>query len=323
MNGNPLDVVVLMGGDSPEREVSLASGRAVADGLREAGHRVTVFDLERPDDVFALAEDLRAADVVFPALHGGWGEDGRLQAALSLLGATYALSGPTAGAVAMDKALCKRVMHGAGIPTPDWLLVSWDHARETAPDPDTLARRVADDLAFPVVVKPNADGSSVGVAVVEEPGALAAAVDAVAARGQDVLVERFVPGRELTAAVLLGRRLPLVEIVPHDGFYDFAHKYTEGASDYLCPAPVHSPLYERISRDAQRLYDLLGCRGVARADIRLDGDDYYLLEMNTIPGMTPTSLVPKAAAAVGISFPDLVSDLCREAVRRPDQGDRT
>ena len=143
MNGNPLDVVVLMGGDSPEREVSLASGRAVADGLREAGHRVTVFDLERPDDVFALAEDLRAADVVFPALHGGWGEDGRLQAALSLLGATYALSGPTASAVAMDKALCKRVMHGADIPTPDWLLVSWDHGRETAPDPDTLARRVA------------------------------------------------------------------------------------------------------------------------------------------------------------------------------------
>ncbi len=317
-------VVVLMGGDSPEREISLATGRAVADALCEAGHEVTAFDLERPDDVLALVDDLRAADVVFPALHGGWGEDGRLQGVLSLLGVTYALSGPAACAVAMDKALCKRVMRGADIPTPDWLLVAWDHARETGPDPDELARRVDDALGFPAVVKPNADGSSVGVAVVADADELAAAVVAVADRGQDVLVERYVPGRELTATILLGRRLPLVEIVPREGFYDYEHKYTAGASEYLCPAPVHSPLYERIAADARRLYELVGCRGVARADVRLDGDTYAFLELNTIPGMTPTSLVPKAAATVGIAFPDLLTDLCRDAYRRrPGQGDRS
>jgi len=317
VNNQRLSIVVLMGGDSHEREISLASGAAVEDALRSAGHRVACFDLESPGDLFALAEDLRAADVVFPALHGGWGEDGRLQGTLSLLGAVCALSGPAACAVAMDKALCKRVMRGAGIPTPDWLLVS--RGAEADADPAATARlaeRVADELGYPVVVKPNGDGSSVGVTIVAQADELAAALAAAGRGGRDVLIERYVPGRELTATILLGRRLPLIEIRPRDGFYDYDHKYTGGASDYLCPAPVHSPLYERITGDARRLYDLVGCSGVARADVRLDGDDYSFLELNTIPGMTPTSLVPKAAAAVGISFPDLLTDLCLEALRR-------
>lgn len=310
-----LKVLVLMGGDSREREISLLSGAAVARALTGLGHAVEARTLAHVADVLAMA-DLRDWDVVFPALHGGMGEDGRLQALLDVLGVPYALSGHLASAVAMDKAATKRILRSAGIPTPDWLLVTPDREGVAWPDRDQLLKRVDAELRWPVVVKPNADGSSVGVRIVTQPSEFAAAFDEAAAGGRDVLLETYVPGRELTAAILLGRRLPLVEIVPREGFYDFGHKYTAGASDYLCPAPVHSPLYERLSGDARRAYDLLGCRGVARVDFRLDGSRYACLEVNTIPGMTDTSLVPKAAAAVGITFADLVDDLCRDGARR-------
>ena len=322
-------VAVLMGGDSSEREVSLRSGQAVAQGLREAGHEV----IEVPiDNVAAVigCEALQGVDVVFPALHGGDGEDGHLQAVLDVIGVPYALSGPAASALAMDKGLTKRLMRAAGIPTPDWLQVTWNCKPGAAPqvsvpgagpDPDlTLARieeRVLAEIGFPAVVKLNSGGSSVGVEIVDRPAGFAAAFERVAASHGtclvDVLVEKYVPGRELTSAILLGRRLPLLEIRPREGFYDYRNKYTAGASDYLVPAPVHSPVYEQIVGDALRLYELAGCRGLARIDFRLDGDAYFCLEINTIPGMTATSLVPKAAAAVGISFPALVEDLCRAA----------
>lgn len=321
-----LNVVVLCGGSSTEREVSLATGAAVAEALAGAGHTVETREIGHEREVLAMS-DLAAVDAVFPALHGGPGEDGRLQAALDLMGAACAMSGPVACGLAMDKAAAKRIMRGAGIPTADWLLVCGDgcargHGVAPADLPaEELMRRVDAELGWPVVVKPNRDGSSVGVHIVERPGDFAAACAEVAAMGQSILVERFIPGRELAATILLGRRLPLVEISPRDGFYDYANKYTAGACEYLCPAPVHSPLYERISEDAQRLYDLLGCRGVARVDFRLDGDTYGCLELNAIPGMTATSLVPMAAGAVGIGFADLITDLCREAARR--RGERS
>lgn len=332
-----MKIAVLMGGDSSEREVSLRSGQAVAQGLREAGHEV--LEVEVPS-VAAVIErpELRAVDVIFPALHGGDGEDGHLQALLDVLGLPYALSGPGASALAMDKGLTKRLMRSAGIPTPDWLQVTWNCATGAAPqvilpgqpsaaEPElTLARihdRVAAEIGFPAVVKLNNGGSSVGVEIVDRPGDFPAAFERVAAAAGaclvDVLVEKYIPGRELTAAILLGRRLPLLEIRPREGFYDYRNKYTSGASDYLVPAPVHSPVYEQIVGDALRLYELAGCRGLARIDFRLDGDAYYCLEINTIPGMTATSLVPKAAAAVGIGFPALVDDLCR-AARVPAEG---
>jgi D-alanine-D-alanine ligase len=155
---------------------------------------------------------------------------------------------------------------------------------------------------------------------VPDPDAFAPAFERVAAAATGhqvgILLERYVAGRELTAAILLGRRLPLLEIRPHDGFYDYGNKYTRGATDYLVPAPVHSPVYEAVSADALQLYDLLGCRGVARVDFRLDQDRHWCLEVNTIPGMTELSLVPMAAAAVGITFEALVEDLCRDALLR-------
>ena len=328
-------VLVLMGGESTEREVSLRSGRAVAAALRARGHEAAELDVTAFRDLPAQPA-LRDCELVFPALHGGAGEDGRLQALLELLDVPYALSGPLASALAMDKAATKRLMRGAGIATPAWLQVVWDPAadrpvsvagRSGARSPDrggfnaghVLARAEA-ELGFPLVIKPNADGSSVGVEMVRDARGFEEAFARAAGAGRDLLLEKYVPGRELTAAIVLGRRLPLLEIVPRKGFYDYGNKYTTGASEYLVPAPIHSPVYEQISADALSLYDLLGCRGMARVDFRLDGDAWSCLELNTIPGFTTTSLVPKAAAAVGIGFEDLVEDLCRDALARTGAG---
>jgi len=323
-----LRIVVLMGGDSSERDVSLESGRAVVEALTGAGHEVRARVIDSVADVVNMT-DLDQWDVVFPALHGGDGEDGHLQALLDLKHIPYALSGPRASAVAMDKSATKRILRGAGVPTPDWLLVSWD-GEGTRPmssgsavtggdevlDLNRLRVRAKQEIGFPLVIKPNSGGSSVGVRIVENAKGFDRAFDEVSADCRSILLETYVPGRELTAAIFMGRRLPLVEIVLRNGFYDYDNKYTDGACDYLCPAPVHSPLYEKISGDARRVYDLLGCRGVVRVDFRLDETTYTCLEVNTIPGMTGNSLVPKAAAAVGIGFAELLTDLCFDTLRR-------
>ena len=307
-----MKIVVLMGGNSSEREVSLSSGQAVAKGLRESGHEVEVVDIRSVAEVTRLPE-LAIADMVFPALHGGQGEDGHLQALLEVMEIPFALSGHTASALAMDKGSAKRIMRAAGIPTPDWLQITTPLGRGLSIE--HIKERCHNELGFPVVVKLNGSGSSVGVEIVKEAGQFESVFTRIAKLGEqeklDVLIEKFIPGRELTATIFLGRRLPLLEIRPREGFYDYENKYTEGANEYLVPAPVHSPVYENISADALRVFELIGCQGVARADFRLDGDDYYCLEINTIPGMTENSLVPKAAAAVGISFSALVDDLCR------------
>ncbi len=321
-----MKIIVLSGGDSTEREVSLTSGAAIVEALTVAGHEVQARVIDSVTDILAM-DDLSTVDVVFPALHGGEGEDGTLQALLKLKGATFALSGMSASALAMNKAAAKRLMRSADIPTPDWLLVSWD-LESNCPDSlldkggpregylclEKLQQKVEDELGLPVVIKPVADGSSSGVEIVKLPEQFATSFNKAASSKQDILIEKYIPGRELTAAILMGRRLPLLEIIPKAGFYDYDNKYTPGNSDYVCPAPVGSPTYEKISSDARRLYDLVGCSGVARVDFRLDGDTYSCLEINTIPGMTATSLVPKAALAVGISFEDLLVDICEEAI---------
>jgi D-alanine-D-alanine ligase len=327
-----LKITVLMGGDSPEREISLQTGEAVAMGLSAKGHEVTKVDIPSVAAVMQMTE-LKDQDVVFPALHGGEGEDGHLQSLLDLMGVRYALSGATASAIAMDKCASKRLMRGAGIPTPDWLQVSWDRVKHRADSLKsrqgleisaqmlTVARireRAASELGFPLVVKLNGAGSSVGIAIVENEEDFDRALDDITAGDdgpkQDIIIEKYIPGRELTVALFLGRRLPLLEIRTKDGFYDYQNKYTAGANEYLVPAPVHSPLYEQIAADALRVYDLVGCRGTARVDFRLDGEQFYCLEINTIPGMTANSLVPKAAASVGIEFEELVEDLCLAAL---------
>ncbi len=294
-------VAVLMGGWSAEREVSLVSGEAAIAALREHGHRVSAIDVGR--DLPARLAELRP-DVVYNALHGRYGEDGTVQGLLEIMGIPYSHSGVVASGLAMNKAMAKRMFASVGLRCPESHLTTVDALRSGhAP------------MAPPYVVKPNREGSSVGVKIVHDPS------EPPIDRNQwlyssEVLVERYIPGRELTVGVLGDRPLAVTEIVHGHGFFDYHAKYTANEAEHLVPAPLSSDLYERALEQALRAHRVLGCRGVTRSDFRLDPDDpdgLYLLEINTQPGMTPISLVPEQAAHVGISFADLVHQLVEDA----------
>lgn len=297
MNIEAKKIVVLMGGPSAEREVSLHTGEAIVQALQEKGYNVEGVEFDPP----RLAAQLAAvgADVVFNAIHGKFGEDGCLQGALEMMGMPYTGSGLLASAMAMNKVASKQIFQAAGVPTPR--SKTYRHA-----DASRLAGEIAREFSFPLVVKPAAQGSSLGVSVVESAEALETALRESAVYDDTILVEAFVDGRELTVAVLDGQALPVIEICPHSGRYDYTSKYTKGASDYIVPAALDAATTKRVQKAALAAYAALGCAGVARADVMLDKDGApYVLEVNTVPGLTATSLVPKAAAAAGISFPDL------------------
>jgi len=330
-------VVLLMGGRSAEREISLRTGHGIARSLRNLGHDVVAVDagdgrliaatesapaqLQGPQELTTLPEvsvsavaespSIADADVVFVALHGGAGENGTIQALLDLAGRPYTGSGVLASALAMDKAMSKRVFEHAGVPTPRWQLVH-GHAPEPV-DADALG-------GYPLIVKPNDQGSSVALSVVNRADEMPAALTLSFEYGADALVEQFIPGRELTVAVLGDEALPIVEIVPRSGRYDYESKYTSGASDYYCPADLPADVAAHIAALGVRAALALGCDGVSRTDFRLAADGTaYCLEVNTIPGMTPTSLVPMAAKARGIGYDQLVArmlELAQEAWRR-------
>jgi D-alanine-D-alanine ligase len=294
-------VAVLMGGWSAEREVSLVSGASAARALRTRGYRVSEIDVGR-DLPQRLAE--LEPDVVYNALHGRFGEDGTVQGLLEIMGIAYTHSGVLASSLAMNKAMAKRLFASAGLRSPEGHVTTIEALRDGGPP-----------MAPPYVIKPNNEGSSVGVRIVltddERP------IDRNDwPFGPEVLVERYVPGRELTVAVLGDRPLTVTEIRPRQGFYDYHAKYTEQAADHLIPAPLPDGLYQQALADARTAHRVLGCRGVSRADFRLDDNDpdgLYLLEVNTQPGMTPLSLVPEQAAHVGIGFADLVVQLVEAA----------
>ncbi len=295
-------VAVLMGGRSVEREVSLVSGAAVATSLRALGHQVTVLDVG--PDIAAILSGLRP-DVVFNALHGRGGEDGCIQGVFEILGIPYTHSGVLASALAMHKPTAKTLFREAGITCPEGLVCR----RE-----ELLA---GDVMAPPYVVKPAAEGSSVGVAIVL--GGDNARPDAAQPWlfGDEVLVERYIPGREICVAVQGDRPLGVLEIRPKRRFYDYDTKYTEGLAEHFVPAPLPPADYDEAMRLSVVAHEALGCRGVTRADFRYDdtGDegDLYMLEVNTQPGMTPLSLVPEIAAAAGISFGALVAWMVDDA----------
>ena len=298
-------VAVLMGGWSAEREVSLTSGRAVAEALREIGHRVTEIDAGR-DVGHALATLEPRPDVVFNALHGRYGEDGWIQGVLNVLDLPYTHSGLLASALAMNKPIAKRLFGIAGIPCPEGVVVD----RRTALAGGTMEP--------PFVVKPVNEGSSVGVHIVNESDNYPGLGDDDWRFGDEVLIERYIPGREITVAVMCGRPLGVLEIRPTDGFYDYTAKYTEGKAEHLIPAPLAPDAYAEALRLASLAHETLGCRGVSRADLRYDdtaGEPgrIYLLEINTQPGMTPLSLVPEIAAHAGIDFGELVGWMVEEA----------
>jgi D-alanine-D-alanine ligase len=292
-------VAVLMGGWSSEREVSLVSGVAVAKALDEAGYDVLPIDVAR-DPADLLARLAPRPDVVFNALHGRWGEDGTLQGLLDILAIPYTHSGLLASALAMHKPTAKLVFERAGIPVAEHVVVG----RE--------ALAVGDPMPRPYVIKPLNEGSSVGVRIVRNGDNLSP-LGTNWTFGDTVMIERFVPGREFTVAVMGGRPLAVTEITTDRGFYDYDAKYAPGGSRHVVPAQVEPAIYDEAMTLAMRAHRALGCRGVSRADLRYDGRQLYMLEINTQPGMTPTSLVPEQAAYAGISFPDLVAWMVENA----------
>ena len=302
-------VAVLLGGLSPEREVSLVSGAACADALERLGARVSRVDAGR--DLAQVLTALRP-DVVFNALHGAWGEDGCVQGVLETLGLPYTHCGVLASALAMDKAKAKAVLAAAGVTVPGGgLFDRFEAARRHVMPP-------------PYVVKPNAQGSSVGVLLVFE-GANTPPQDLIAPSwtyGDQVMIEPYIAGQELAVAVMDGRALTITEIVPRTGFYDYEAKYGEGGSMHVVPAQLPEPVAQRALHLAELAHAALGCRGVTRADLRYDGvnDILALLEVNTQPGMTPTSLVPEQAAHLGIGFDELVAWMVEDAYGRDGEG---
>jgi D-alanine-D-alanine ligase len=300
-------VVVLMGGFSTEREVSLTSGAACAAALEKAGYAVATIDVRR--DLRTLVDGLLAAKpaVVFNALHGRFGEDGSIQGILDIMRIPYTHSGLLASALAMNKPKAKEVFAAAGVPVPEGRIV-----RKS----DILA---GDVLPRPYVLKPVNEGSSVGVHIVQAGDNTAPLGSEDWPFGDQILAERFVPGRELTVAVMGHRALAVTEITSSRGFYDYTAKYAEGGSVHLIPAPIPPAVAEQAMELAVKAHNALGCRGVSRTDLRYDDTvsgqpgKLFVLEVNTQPGMTGTSLVPEQAAHAGISFPDLVKWMVENA----------
>lgn len=340
-----LNVLLVFGGDSAERDVSLESAASVLRALRDLGHRVLMADPLHPE--IAPGEDPSAffenagigaepprvgrerfnararflstlasfekleCDLVFNCLHGGAGEDGTFQAVLDYLGIPYTGSGASASMLAMDKALSKRVVAKEGVPVPRELLV-----RRTGADLREIERRAVEMPSLPAVVKPNSEGSSVGVTIVHTAEELAAAIEEAQRFEGPYLIEEYIEGREMTASVLDGADLPLIEIRPKAGFYDYKNKYTSGACEYIVPAPLEGRVAEAIARSARTAYHALGCRGYSRVDFRVKpSGEHYFLEVNSLPGMTSNSLVPKAARAVGIEFTELVERILQLALK--------
>ena len=292
-------VAMLMGGWSPEREVSLVTGRACAQGLREAGYEVKEIEVTR--DLPALVAALTPPpDVVFNGLHGKFGEDGCVQGVLEFLGLRYTHSGVLASAVAMDKPMAKSVFASCGLRCPEGVVM----LRQALASGDPMPR--------PYVVKPVDQGSSVGVHIVREGDNLAVVEAAEAAFGERVLIEQFIPGRELTVAVMGDQPVAVTELRPRTRFYDYEAKYTDGVTEHLVPAPIPTAVYELAKQWALMAHQALGCTGLTRTDLRWDDSKpdtsgLVVLEINTQPGMTPLSLAPEQAKWAGITWPQLMT----------------
>ncbi|MCS7302297.1 MAG: D-alanine--D-alanine ligase [Bacteroidota bacterium] len=328
-------VAVLLGGISPERYISYRSGWAVASALESLGYKVYRFDpafgkdslidqlpplpdeAPTPQQLAAFDprnyiacitdSDLSSCELVVNMLHGPYGEDGVVQTLLELCGIPYTGSNALACRLAMDKARAKLLFAASGIPTPAWVTIEQGTALT-----NELLDELREQFRMGMVVKPNSGGSTIGISIVTSGNFddIEEAIRCAWSYDHTALVEAYIPGRELTVAVLNNQALPIVEIIPQGGFYDYAHKYRAGMSEYIVPAPLDEMVAEFIGMLAVSAHRALGCRGITRVDFRLDEDNQpWCLEVNTIPGMTETSLVPKAAQAAGISFVELCQRL--------------
>jgi D-alanine-D-alanine ligase len=307
-----MKIAVFMGGSSEEREVSLNSGKAVTEALQKASQEATAYDVEwkGKSTLFSAVEKISrdGTDVVFLALHGGLGENGGVQGILEAAGIPYTGSGITASSVAMDKVISKMLFRYREIPTASWI------SGEAA---DITRKRIEKLIGFPCVVKPVDQGSTIGLTVVKKPGRLAEAVENASKINPRIMVEAFLPGKELTVPILSGKALPIIEIRPSHETFDYECKYITGMTRYIVPAPITKGLSTKISAIAEQVFKVLGLRDIARIDFRLDGDGHPVcLEANSLPGMTATSLVPKSAAASGMDFSQLVTAIAEMAYQR-------
>lgn len=303
----PLKVLVLKGGCSSEREVSLESGAAVANALRESGFTVDEFDVKE----LALAPEMTRADIVWPVLHGGFGEDGRIQKLLEDAGITFVGSGSRECSLLMDKVASKKLMNAHGIPNAKYAVV------------DRSSRAIPAGLKFPLVVKPVAEGSTFGLSVVDSSAEWEKALELVFRYGETALVEEFFKGVEVTLGIVAGKPLPMIEIRYSSKVYDYDAKYTHKVCEtqYLCPAPsIPKELGDKLAAASLKFYKLSGARDILRVDILVDPatGEFCMLEGNSIPGCTANSLVPKAAKAMGLSFPELCTMLVKEAAARKE-----
>ena len=304
-------IVVLCGGASPEREVSLNSGAAVAEALNGCGWDARLYDIKSIGEFVKLWKSFNA-EGVFIALHGGWGENGRIQAVLESLEIPYTGSGPEASMLGMDKRLAKGLFAEAGIKVPDGFTASRECQKEA------LAAEYLKKYGK-LTIKPNGGGSTVGLSFITDAADYGKALEAVWPLDDYALVEQYIPGEEATVAVWeredgVVEALPAVHIKPKSGFYDYRNKYTHGCTEYICPADFSDAVNARIAADAVAAHNALGCRGYSRVDFRITPEgEAYALEVNTAPGMTSTSLVPKAAKARGVAFGDFLSAVIRRS----------
>jgi D-alanine-D-alanine ligase len=339
-------ITLFLGGTSSERDVSLASGVRIAQALRERGYQVSSVDpatgpFSADDEKKILAggvksappseDELRrmareslprlvknipspeAADAVFLGLHGGYGEDGTIQALLDVVGVPYTGSGHLASAIAMDKDVSKNLFRNADVPTAKWALLN--DRQWAAADGKRRAEAAMKDVGLPLIVKPSKQGSTVGLSVVKQAGDLEAAMNEAFRFDDEVLIEEFIAGREITVCILGGEALPVGEIIPEHEIYDYECKYTPGMAREEFPARLTAAETARVQELAQRAFAALKLRGCARIDFRMSAEgEFYCLEANTLPGMTGTSLAPQAAAAAGITFPELCERIVRLAL---------
>lgn len=302
MTQKSLRIGVLMGGSSAEREISLKTGRSICDALKRRGYTVIPIEVDA-----TLPHQIRAKkiSVAFLALHGPGGEDGTVQGMLEVMKMPYTGSGVAASAVCMNKGLTRVVLQAAKVPVPPGMTVSGK----------MIPVRPPPSLGLPVVVKPCAEGSTFGVSIVRKPSQWTEALQEAYRYGEQAVVEKYIPGREIAVGVFGNKVLPGVEIIVPGGFYDFTAKYGKAATRYECPASLSSKLENTLRDYSLRAYQALGCRGAARVDFRIHTNGRpYILELNTIPGMTERSLLPMAAAQIGWDYDDLVERILREAL---------
>ena len=332
MLNSKINIAVFVGGTSPEREVSKSSGKAIYQALNSLGYNCTLIDpaygtnQPKTDEGFFSAKDfgeitnenliktvssdfLDNTDLVFLALHGKWGEDGMIQSLLELKGIKYTGSGVLSSTIAMDKDCSKTIFLKNNVNTPSWITIDKMFNR------DEVIRIINSKFSYPVVIKPNDQGSTVGLSIVKNDEEIIRAIETAFQYSDLVVVEEYIPGREMTVAILEDKPLPVLEIIPQSGFYDYKSKYTSGMSEYIVPAHVTEDVCEKMQQQAITAFRSLRCKVYGRVDFRLNDDNIpFCLEVNTLPGMTETSLVPKMAKAAGNSFEELIDRIVRKSL---------